>query len=120
MTDECMETCATRETQEELGVHVWRPTDRAVWEAAWQHRPFYPNSNVLGRLPNAVAVTGTLVTPVVGYLGPVDLADLTRRANKTEIAEVFAISLQVPALLYLSVRLILALQDCRRGSLCRM
>lgn len=58
-----METCATRETQEELGVQVWRPTDRALWEAGWQHRPFYPSSNILGRLPNAVAITGTLVTP---------------------------------------------------------
>jgi len=94
VTDECMETCATRETQEELGVQVWRPTDRALWEAGWQHRPFYPSSNILGRLPNAVAITGTLVTPVVGYLGPVDLADLSRRANKAEIAEVFAIPIQ--------------------------
>ena len=32
---------------------------------------------------------------VVGYLGPVDLADLSRRANPAEIAEVFAIPIEV-------------------------
>ena len=34
-------------------------------EAGWQKRPFYPSSNILGRLPNAVAITGN---PPIGAI----------------------------------------------------
>jgi hypothetical protein len=58
-------------TQEELGMRVEAPQERALWEATWRLRPYYPRSNIIGRLPNCVAITGTLVTPIVGYLGDV-------------------------------------------------
>mmetsp|Transcript_42273 Transcript_42273/g.66218 ORF Transcript_42273/g.66218 Transcript_42273/m.66218 type:complete len:155 (-) Transcript_42273:740-1204(-) len=94
MTDECMETCASREVEEELGVRIEAPSDRRLWEQDWRERPYYPQSNILGRLPNCVAMTGTLVTPVVGFMGDLDLQVLHQTANRDEIEEVFAISIQ--------------------------
>jgi hypothetical protein len=54
-------------------MRVEAPQERALWEATWRLRPYYPRSNIMGRLPNCVAITGTLVTPIVGYLGNVSL-----------------------------------------------
>ena len=45
--DECMEGCANRECLEELGVRVEAPLERALWEAEWKHRPYFPQSNIL-------------------------------------------------------------------------
>ena len=89
-----MEGCAQRECMEELGLRVVAPTDRRLWEAEWRKRPYYPESNLLGRLPNCVAVTGTLVTPIVGYLGPIDMAHVEASVNRDEVAEVFAMSIR--------------------------
>lgn len=83
-----MEGCANRECEEELGVRIEAPPERALWEVEWRHRPYYPRSNILGRLPNCVAITGTLVTPVVGYLGQVDVKELAKTMSKQEIDEV--------------------------------
>ena len=94
LNDECMEGCAQRECMEELGLRVVAPTDRRLWEAEWRKRPYYPESNLLGRLPNCVAVTGTLVTPIVGYLGPIDMAHVEASVNRDEVAEVFAMSIR--------------------------
>ena len=94
LNDECMEGCAQRECMEELGLRVVAPSDRRLWEAEWRKRPYYPESNVLGRLPNCVAVTGTLVTPIVGYLGPIDMAHVESLVNRDEVAEVFAMSVR--------------------------
>ena len=54
----------------------------------WPLRPFYPRSNILGRLPNCVSENGTLVTPVVGMLGSVNIKAIAGGVNKDEIAEV--------------------------------
>jgi len=94
LNDECMEGCANRECLEELGVRVQAPEERRLWEAEWRERPYYPRSNVLGRLPNCVAITGTLVTPVVGYLGDIKISDLDDTFCRAEIDEVFSISLK--------------------------
>ena len=94
LNDECMEGCAQRECMEELGLRVVAPTDRRLWEAEWRKRPYYPESNVLGRLPNCVAITGTLVTPIVGYLGPIEMKQIENLVNRDEVEEVFAMSIQ--------------------------
>jgi len=94
LNDECMEGCAQRECMEELGLRVVAPSDRRLWEAEWRRRPYYPESNVLGRLPNCVAITGTLVTPIVGYLGAMDMRYAENKMNKDEVAEVFAMSIR--------------------------
>ena len=93
-SDECMEATANRECEEEVGVRVAAPPERALWEQQWKARPYYPRSNILGRLPNCVSYNGTLVTPVVGSLGTVNLANLVAGVNKAEIAEVFALSVE--------------------------
>jgi len=94
LSDECMEGCAQRECEEELGVRVEAPRERALWEQEWRKRPYYPRSNILGRLPNCVAVTGTLVTPIVGFLGKIDLNTVWKTTNRDEIAEVFSMTLE--------------------------
>eukprot|EP00286_Rhodomonas_abbreviata_P026653 CAMPEP_0181314442 /NCGR_PEP_ID=MMETSP1101-20121128/14822_1 /TAXON_ID=46948 /ORGANISM="Rhodomonas abbreviata, Strain Caron Lab Isolate" /LENGTH=366 /DNA_ID=CAMNT_0023421539 /DNA_START=138 /DNA_END=1238 /DNA_ORIENTATION=- len=93
-TDECMETCAAREVEEELGLRVRAPQKRALWEQEWQKRPYFPKSNILGRLPNCVAVTGTLVTPVVGFFGELDLVNMERQYNRDEIEDVFTMTIE--------------------------
>jgi len=94
LTDECMEICASREVEEELGLRVRAPQDRALWEQEWRKRPYFPRSNILGRLPNCVAVTGTLVTPVVGFYGEVDWTQLERQFNRDEIDDVFSMTIE--------------------------
>jgi len=94
LEDECMEGCANRECLEELGIRVQAPEERALWEAEWRERPYFPRSNILGRLPNCVAITGTLVTPVVGNLGSIKISDLDDKFCRAEIDEVFSITLK--------------------------
>ena len=94
LTDECMETCASREVEEELGLRVRAPQDRRLWEQEWRKRPYFPSSNILGRLPNCVAVTGTLVTPVVAFYGELDWVQLERQYNRAEIDDVFTMTIE--------------------------
>jgi nudix motif 8 len=94
LNDECMEGCAQRECMEEVGLRVVAPTDRRLWESEWRKRPYYPESNVLGRLPNCVSVTGTLVTPIVGYLGPIDMRQVASNVNHDEVQEAFCMSIR--------------------------
>jgi len=93
-TDECMETCASREVEEELGLRVRAPQSKNLWEQEWPKRPYFPHSNILGRLPNCVAMTGTLVTPVVGFYGELDWVQLERQYNRDEIDDVFTMTIE--------------------------
>ena len=93
-TDACMEATANRECEEEVGVPVVSPLESDVWKQNWMSRPYYPRSNILGRLPNCISVNGTLVTPVVGFLGGINIQAIARNANKDEIAEVFSMTVE--------------------------
>ena len=93
-TDACMEATANRECEEEVGLPVVSPLESDVWAQNWMSRPYYPRSNILGRLPNCLSVHGTLVTPVVGVLGSIDIQTIAHSANKDEIAEVFSMTVE--------------------------
>jgi nudix motif 8 len=93
-TDACMEATANRECEEEVGVPVVSPLESDVWSSNWMSRPYYPRSNILGRLPNCISVNGTLVTPVVGFLGSINIQAIAHDANKDEIAEVFSMTVE--------------------------